>query len=375
MGDASPVFEGADHKRSRKLDGSALGRGNHAELPLKMVQRKVIAWNPSGSMLPASTENAVVLIEAAAEEPADFSEQQTVESGVMSTTNSSTQLDASRNSPVDRQQPTEVAEGESQQQGASDGEDDESEGWHEGDVDENGALEGFNKCCVPGHGTYEGIFHNGRPHGTGKLTKEDGTILDGTFDCGAFVSGTISKKGDIVCSGQSLERVRKTPSGKCINTHELEGQQEHVLEQTAAAAKAARRRGEEEAAARQRKQCELEKKAALAREHAAAQRTATHFMYHVGESRATPCRIRRGPNTTSDHVGTMYGATVPVTQVEGVWAKLHADAMALAKGSYGFSPFEIKTEGWIMLTTAKGVPIWEPAAGPMRGSVKVRLMD
>ncbi len=499
MGDVSPVFEHAGCKRSRETDGPALSPGNRHELALKMAKkkRKVIAWNPYSGMLPSAPETAarVVLGEAARKQPADFSRQHAVKTGAPST--STQPLDASLSSPVHRQQPTEVAGG-SQQPGA-DGEEDESEGWHEGDVDANGALAGFNRCYVPGYGTYEGIFHNGRPHGTGKLEKEDGTILDGIFDCGAFVSGTMSK-GDIVYSGQFLDEqlrsnVRKTPIGQY--THKVEGRREHVLEGTqqeqaavqckqsaiektpvaakatkrqgpegaavlqrkqsaiektpvaaqvtkqqgaegaaalqckrsaieiaAAAAEVARSRSEEEAAALQRKQTAIEKtsvaakatkqhgvegaaapqrkrsaieKAAAAVEvakrrseeqaaalqrkqttveqQAAVHNATTSFMYHVGESRSTPCRIRRGPTTTSDHVGTMYGATVPVTKVEGVWAKLHVDAMDLARGSYGFSPFDIRTEGWIMLTTPKGVAIWEPARGPMRGSLKVRLID
>ncbi len=416
MGDASPVFEGAGCKRSRDLDGSVLGCGNHAKLTLKTAKRKVIAWNPSGG-IPVEKAVRVELVEAVSKEPADFDGQHTVESDVMSTTNSCTRPPSvSLNSPVHGQQPSEVEGGSQQPPG--DDEEDESEGWHEGDVGDNGALEGFNKCYVPGHGTYEGSFHDGRPHGTGKLEKEDGTILDGTFDCGVFVSGTMSK-GD---SGQFLDTqvvgnaVSTTPIEQY--THEFKGPREQTLKKTpvapekreaaelqpeqtavekaAAAAQAAKRRSEQEAAELQRKQTATEKAAASAQaakrrseeeaaelqrkqtaieKQAAVQHAKTSFMYHIGATRSTPCRIRRRPTTTSDHVGMMYGATVPVTNVEGIWAKLHVDAMALARGSYGFSPFDIRTEGWIMLTTANGVAIWEPAAGPMRGDVKVRLMD
>ena len=84
----------------------------------------------------------------------------------------------------------------------------------------------------------------------------------------------------------------------------------------------------------------------------------------------------------TDGVGFLRRCTIPISTVEGDWAKLHPEAMALVKGSEDYQAFDIATEGWILTSTRpiksqwhNGAPqaIWVEDPGPMKGSVYKRV--
>jgi hypothetical protein len=65
-------------------------------------------------------------------------------------------------------------------------------------------------------------------------------------------------------------------------------------------------------------------------------------------------RIRRAPNTSSDHIGSLTrGRRSPIwiarVDESGNWGKLHPSMYSSIEGSYNYERFDIARDGWVMI--------------------------